>query len=492
MKTESKFSRRQFVAGAATLAGSAAVLHKLNAQAENPPPEKPRAPSAFATREKSVDQKPLSPGEPGKDYTPVITPSGSTLPWKIIDGVKVYHLIAEEVRDHEFAPGLKAHCWGYNGQVHGPTIEAVEGDRVRIYVTNKLPAGTSVHWHGILLPNGMDGVAGLNQKIIQPDETFKYEFTLRQHGTHMYHPHHDEMTQIALGMMGLFIIHPRNPKGPRPERDFALMLNEWRIDPGTARPMPNEMTDFNIFTFNAKAFPGTASLVAKLGQRVRIRLANTNPMDHHPIHLHGYQFRITETDGGQIPESAQQVETTVLTPVGSTRTFDFVADEPGDWAMHCHMTHHAMNQMGHGLPNMIGVDKSGFDKKLRPFLPGYMTMGEAGTGDMGEMGMPVPKNSIPMVGAQGPFDYISMGGMFTILKVREALTNYEEPGWYQHPPGTVAEVAPEGDLKRDGIELPKDMSKTVRLTPKDEAWCGVPPAKSPLLAKNAVTARVKL
>src|SRR6266852_6104931 len=260
MKTEFKFSRRQFVAGAATLAGSAAVLHKLNA---NPPPEKPRAPSAFATREKSVDQKPLSPGEPGKDYTPVITPNGSTLPWKIIDGVKVYHLIAGEVRDHEFAPGLKAHCWGYNGQVHGPTIEAVEGDRVRIYVTNKLPTGTSVHWHGILLPNGMDGVAGLNQKIIQPDETFKYEFTLRQHGTHMYHPHHDEMTQIALGMMGLFIIHPRNPKGPRPERDFALMLNEWRIDPGTARPMPNEMTDFNIFTFNAKAFPGTAPLVAK-------------------------------------------------------------------------------------------------------------------------------------------------------------------------------------------------------------------------------------
>ena len=492
MKTEFKFSRRQFVAGAATLAGSAAVLHKLNAQVKNPPPEKPRAPSAFATGEKSVDQKPLSPGEPGKDYTPVITPNGSTLPWKIIDGVKVYHLIAGEVRDHEFAPGLKAHCWGYNGQVHGPTIEAVEGDRVRIYVTNRLPAGTSVHWHGILLPNGMDGVAGLNQKIIQPDETFKYEFTLRQHGTHMYHPHHDEMTQIALGMMGLFIIHPRNPKGPRPERDFALMLNEWRIDPGTARPMPNEMTDFNIFTFNAKAFPGTAALVAKLGQRVRIRLANTNPMDHHPIHLHGYQFRITETDGGQIPESAQQVETTVLTPVGSTRTFDFVADEPGDWAMHCHMTHHAMNQMGHGLPNMIGVDKSGFDKKLRPFLPGYMTMGEAGTGDMGEMGMPVPKNSIPMVGAQGPFDYISMGGMFTIFKVRDALTDYEEPGWYQHPPGTVAEVAPEGDLKRDGIELPKDMSKTVRLTPKGEAWCGVPPAKSPLLAKNAVTARVKL
>jgi len=485
MKNESKFSRRQFVAGAATLAGGATVLRELNAQVETPPTDKPQPSSAQSTGKSSVDQMPLPPGEPGRDYTPVITPNGSTLPWKVVGGVKVFHLIAEEVPNHEFAPGLKAHCWGYNGHVHGPTIEAVEGDRVRIYVTNKLPAGTSVHWHGILLPNGMDGVAGLNQKIIQPDETFKYEFTLRQHGTHMYHPHQDEMTQIALGMMGLFIIHPRNPKGPRPERDFAIMLNEWRIDVGTARPMPNEMTDFNIFTFNAKAFPGTAPLVAKLGQRVRIRLANTNPMDHHPIHLHGYQFRITETDGGQIPESAQQVETTVLTPVGATRTFDFVADAPGDWAFHCHMTHHTMNQMGHGFPNMIGVDKSGFDKKLRPFLPGYMTMGETGMADMGEMGMPVPKNSIPMVGAQGPFDYIAMGGMFTTLKVREQLASYEDPGWYQHPPGTVADLAEPEDLKRDGIQIPAASEKAASLGPlRNEPWCGTSPNPSRLIAKK--------
>ncbi|MGH8729558.1 MAG: multicopper oxidase domain-containing protein, partial [Burkholderiales bacterium] len=143
--------------------------------------------------------KPLAPGMPGRDYTPVVTPNNISLPWKTVDGVKVYHLIAEEVKGHEFAPGLKADCWGYNGRVHGPTIEAVEGDRVRIYVTNKLPAGTSVHWHGFILPNGMDGVAGLNQKIIKPGQTFKYEFTLVQHGTHMYHSHHDEMTQMGLG-----------------------------------------------------------------------------------------------------------------------------------------------------------------------------------------------------------------------------------------------------------------------------------------------------
>ena len=138
-------------------------------------------------------------------------------------------------------------------------------------------------------------------------------------------------------------------------------------------------------------------------------------MSHHPIHLHGYQFKITETDGGQIQESAQQVETTALTAVGQTRTFDFVADEPGDWAMHCHMTHHVMTQMGDKFPNMIGVDKTGLDRKLQKFIAAYMTMGTAGMADMGEMGMPIPKNSAPMLGGQGPFDYITMGGLFTVL-----------------------------------------------------------------------------
>src|SRR6266481_502033 len=123
------------------------------------------------------------------------------------DGFKTFHLIAEPVV-REFAPGFRINCWGYNGQTPGPTIEAVEGDRVRLIVTNKLPERTSVHWHGVILPNGMDGVAGLNQKHILPGETYAYEFTLRQNGTQMYHPHSDEMVQMALGMMGLFIIHP--------------------------------------------------------------------------------------------------------------------------------------------------------------------------------------------------------------------------------------------------------------------------------------------
>lgn len=365
-----------------------------------------------------------------------------------MDGAKVFHLIAGPVT-HEFAPGLVAECWGYNGRVHGPTIEAVEGDRVRIYVTNKLSEPTTVHWHGLFLPNGMDGVAGVTQKAIPPGETFKYEFTLKQHGTFMYHPHHDEMTQMALGMIGLFIVHPREPKS-QVDHDFAIMLSEWRIDAGARRPDPDEMTDFNVLTLNARCFPGTAPLVVQKNSRVRIRLGNLGAMDHHPIHLHGHRFFVTETDGGEIPDSARWPETTVLVAVGQTRTVEFVADVAGDWPLHCQMTHHGMNQMGHQFGNVTGINTDGLDEKIRKLVPGYMTMGADG---MGDMGMPVPKNSLPMVGGQGQFGYITMGGMFTLLKVRdEAPADNADPGWYQNPSGTVSEVAPEADLKRDGIE----------------------------------------
>ena len=428
---ETVLSRRTLLArSGAGLAGGALLLAGARAGAQTVP-----VPGAHG------------PG-PNRNYNPVIVPNGSKLPYKLVDGVKVFHLVAEEV-DHEMAPGLKIKAWGYNGRVHGPTIEAVEEDRVRIYVTNRLPATTTVHWHGILLPNGMDGVGGLNQKGIEPGETFKYEFTLHQHGTAMYHSHHDEMTQIGMGMTGLFVIHPRKPRGPAVDRDFAILLHEWRIDVGTMRPNPNEMVEFNMLTMNAKAFPGTEPLVARKGDRVRIRIGNLGPMDHHPIHLHGYRFLTTETDGGPIPQAAQWPETTVLVPVGSTRTIEFVADEPGDWAMHCHMTHHVMNQMGHFLPNMIGVDPGNLDRKVKKLLPGYMTMGQNGMAGMGDMKM--PPNSVPMLGGVGKHDEITMGGMFTVLKVRENLKSYADPGWYENPNGTLASAASDAQLRKDGI-----------------------------------------
>jgi hypothetical protein len=393
----------------------------------------------------------LPPGVSGRDYTPVVTPNGAALPWKVVDGVKVYHLIAEEVW-HEFAPGLRARCWGYNGRVHGPTIEAVEGDKVRVYVTNKLPEPTTVHWHGVYLPNGMDGVGGLTQRTIHPGETFRYEWTFRQHGTFLYHSHHDEMTQMALGLMGMIVVHPRHRDAEsHVDRDFAVMLSEWKITPGTSRPDPNEMTEFNVLTMNAKVYPATEPLVCKKGERVRLRFGNLSAMDHHPIHLHGYHFKVVATDGGSIPKSARCPQTTVLVPTGSTRDIEFIADAPGDWALHCHMTHHVMNQMGHNVPNLIGTQPGKVDESVSALVPGYMTMGRSGMGEMAEMTMPVPRNSIPMMGSKGPHDVITMGGMFTILKVRDALTSYADPGWYEAPEGTRARAATPEELAHDGI-----------------------------------------
>lgn len=397
----------------------------------------------------AVNVKPLPPGLPGRDYQPVIVPNGAALPFKIVDGVKVFHLVTEEV-EHEFAPGLKASCWAYNGHVNSTVIEAVEGERVRIYVTNKLPAPTTVHWHGVFVPNGMDGVGGLTQPLIGIGETFVYEFTLRQHGTLMFHSHHDEMTQMAMGLIGLFVIHPRKPKR-KLDKEFALLLSEWKIDTGAARPDPAAMNDFNILTINGKCFPGTSPLICQIGDKVRIRLGNLSVMDHHPIHLHGFYFRVTATDGGDIPEAAQWPETTVLVAAGQTRDFEFIADAPGDWAMHCHMIHHLMNQMGHGIPNMVGVDTSGLDEKVGKLLPGAMIMGQNGMSAMGEMEMEGPANSIATALGQGPFGPIMMGGMFTIVKVRGKTNAQEDPGWYENPEGTLTRPASSGELARDGI-----------------------------------------
>ena len=357
-------------------------------------------------------------------YLQVETPSVPTLPWKMDHGVKVFHLVAEPVK-REFAPGMVINTWGYNGSSPGPTIEAVEGDRVRILVTNRLPEATSVHWHGMIVPDGMDGISGLNQVGIQPGETYAYEFTLKQHGTQMYHPHSDEMTQMALGMMGFFIIHPK--KEPlRIDRDFAVFLQEWAVAPGTATPNPAVMTDFNLFSFNGRIYPGTEPMVIRTGQRVRIRLANLS-MDSHPIHIHGHRFQITGTDGGSIPLSAQWPETTVNVPPGTTRDIEFVADNPGDWALHCHKSHHTMNQMAHDLPNMVGVKQGQTEEKVRALLPGYMAMSEKGMGEMGDMNMEGPNNWVPMMAGRGPFGPIEMGGMFTLVKIRDGITSYQIP-----------------------------------------------------------------
>lgn len=402
--------------------------HQDHIRQENPPPEDTQATAHTSS-------------------TRVLTPNVGSLPWTMDGDVKVFHLIAEPIR-REFAPGFEVNCWGYNGSSPGPTIEAIEGDTVRILVTNKLNEPTSVHWHGIILPNGMDGVAGLTQQSIPPGETFKYEFTLKQNGTFMYHPHSDEMVQIALGMMGFFIIHPKDAEDPPIDRDFAIFLHEWRIPMGAQTPDPFEMLDFNLFTFNSVLYPKMESLVVKQGDRVRIRLANVM-MNSHPIHLHGHEFVVTRRGAKKLPPSAQYSEVTVLVAPGETRDIEFIADNPGDWAFHCHKPHHTMNQMQHELPNLVGINTEGLDQRIKHYFPNFIgLMNINGMGHMFEMygssrtemkeKMRFPKNISP-IGNPGPFGVIEMGGMFTILKVRADLTHYDDPGWYQHPKGTVAE-----------------------------------------------------
>ena len=374
-------------------------------------------------------------------YRPVRTLNGWTLPYEMKNGVKEFHLVAEPV-EHEFAPGSRAVCWGYNGSTPGPTIEAVEGDRVRILVTNRLPEHTTVHWHGIKLPSGMDGVGGLSQPQIGPGETFAYEFTLNQHGTHMYHPHADEMVQMAVGMMGMFIIHPKGGEAVPVDRDYCFLLHNWALHPGSYRPDPSIMQDFDLWTWNSKVFPAIEPLVARTGERVRVRIGNLS-MWNHPIHLHGVQYEVTGSDGGRWPRSLWRRETTEIVGVGQMRDIEFTA-VPGDWAFHCHMAHHTMNAMGHGLPNALGVDQSGLDARVRALVPGYMAMGQRGMAehqdhvDMGHM--PGPENTLPMMTGAGPHGNIEMGGMFTVVKVRDdvARGDFTDPGWYQAPTGTTA------------------------------------------------------
>lgn len=385
---------------------------------------------------------PASPGRaaPGPSV-PVITPNGWSLPSRWVKGAREFHLVAEEVR-HEFAPGSVARCWGYNGGTPGPTLEAIQGETVRLYVTNTLPEPTTVHWHGLRLPCGMDGVAGLTQPAIPPGATFVYEFELSDAGTFMYHPHANEMTQMALGLMGMFIVHPQGGDPAPVDRDYVFLLHNWALPPGSERPDPSVMTDFDLWTMNGKVFPSIDPVVAATGERVRIRLGNLS-MWNHPMHMHGVHFDVTGNEAGRWPSAQWRREVTEIVAVGQTRDLEFDA-VAGDWAFHCHMSHHTMNAMGHEITNPVGVQQQDLQGQFDRLLPGHMAMGDGGMIEHQqhvEAGhMPGPPNTLAMMAGHGQFGAIGMGGMMTVVKVRDGLPkgSTADPGHYRHPAGTVA------------------------------------------------------
>jgi hypothetical protein len=264
----------------------------------------------------------------------------------LTDGRPADETIIEEMNRytggmHHMTGGPRAvRLWGYNGSMPGPTIEATEGDRIRVILKNELPEPTSIHWHGIELPNAQDGAGGHTEPPTMPGETHVYEFTLYQTGTFMYHTGFNVMKQDAMGLGGLVVVHPKKPKH-KVDREFAIMLQAWSLLPGNENPNLITM-DFNWFTFNGLAAPTIPVLTINQGERVRIRFGNLS-MDSHPIHIHGYAWKVVGTEGGPIPEEGQWSGSTINVPPGTTRDVEFVAWNPGVWRFHCHKLHHIVN-----------------------------------------------------------------------------------------------------------------------------------------------------
>ena len=284
------------------------------------------------------------------------TTGGQPLAFRGENGVKIFELITRAVQ-WPILDGVTITAFTYNGTMPGPMIRVTEGDQVRIVVKNELPDATSVHWHGVEVPNAMDGVPGVTQDPVEPGESFTYEFTAKPAGTFMYHSHFEGDTQVSAGLYAPFIIDPKEPQADLPAVDKTLMISESLIMGGqTFAPMPMSGMEPNYFTINGKSFPATETITVKKGELVRLRLIGIGQFIH-PMHLHGLPFTIVATDGHAVPEAAQLTKDTVSVAPGERYDIEFVASEPGQWMLHCHILHHTTNanvEPG-GLMLMINV-----------------------------------------------------------------------------------------------------------------------------------------
>ncbi|HZQ53890.1 MAG TPA: copper oxidase [Bryobacteraceae bacterium] len=359
----------------------------------------------------------------------VQTPDVPELPHTLDNGVKVFYLIAEPVK-RQIAPNKTIDAWGYNGTSPGPTIQITQGDRVRIVFENRLPERTSMHWHGFEIPNAMDGGPNISQKPVNPGERFVYEFTLHQEGTYFYHSH--MAMQEMMGMLGAFIMHPKTPYEPRVDKDFVLMLQEFAVLPSNTVPNSMDM-EFNWLLFNGKAGPTITPLIVRLGERVRIRFINLG-MDHHPIHLHGHTFYVTGTEGGRIPNTAWIPGNTVLVGVAQARDIEFVANNPGDWMLHCHLPHHMMNQMSSNAGPMTRMG-AGSDRTV---VNGPLSSQHANMPGMNmPLGISPDANQVPGF----PQDAFMEGPMMNMDKMVSSPATYGlPPGWTEDMQGMMTLV----------------------------------------------------
>lgn len=263
-------------------------------------------------------------------------------------------------------PGRRVDAYAVNGQVPGPRLRVTEGDRVRIHVRNELPEATSVHWHGMILPNRMDGAADVTQAPIPPGDTHTYEFTARRPGSYFYHSHAAPDRQQALGLYGALIVDPKDPgvdTAYHYDHEAVVQLQEWLHRDGFTFPaMLMEGTLPNYFTINGKAYPETETIRMRVGERLRVRFLGTHNNFVHPMHIHGGPFRIVQTDGEPVPPAAQLLKDTVNVGPGERYDVIWEARRPGRWLLHCHIPHHTTNDNaetdgGGGLMAVIEVTR---------------------------------------------------------------------------------------------------------------------------------------
>ena len=300
-----------------------------------------------------------------------LTKATYTAPWdargdqlleaRIENGVKVYAL-ESSIIEWNILPNVQAGAYAVNRQVPGPRIRVNQGDRVRFEVANNLPEPTSIHWHGLILPNAMDGASEVTQPAIEPGGRFTYEFTVNQAGTFFYHSHEAPDRQQSLGLYGALIVDPpARPASAAFDRELVVQLQEWTIKQGYTFPaMPMEGAMPNFFTINGKAYPATETVNVRVGERLLVRFIGSNGAFVHPMHIHGGPFRIVETDGNPVPESAQIDKDTINVGPGERYDVIWIAREPGKWLLHCHILHHTTNnnveeQGGGGLTMVINV-----------------------------------------------------------------------------------------------------------------------------------------
>lgn len=370
----------------------------------------------------------------------VTTPDLKRDSGKIVNGAREFHVRATPVR-RELLPGIWMDAYGYNDLFPGPVLEMNQGERVRIVFRNELPEASTLHAHGLELPISMDGIPAVTHDYVNPGETFVYEFDVHQEGSFFLHPH--VAMQEAVGMVVPFIVHPKVAHTPVVDRDFVLVTQQFSILPNATIPNSNAM-DWNFLTINGRCGPYTTPLVCRLGERVRLRFINFSTLHQHPMHLHGHTFWITGTEGGRIPESAWIPSNNVVVGIAQTRDVEFIANNPGDWVLHCHMFHHMMNHMVTQVGPIIRQQKD--DPGFR--VPGYPQIMK-GMSAMKMEGMKMQGQADHKKMPEMKMDAASDYGMKMTMEEMKKLTSRREThgmrdGWYKGVHGlfTVLRVLP--------------------------------------------------